>query len=588
MCKAFFARKPGIRVRQRFFTTAEGLRRWCREVALLAEPVLLVIASHGRNDGLDVGGGPIPLETIAHGLRCVPHVRLLHFSACKTMNGKPAELFARTMDEGLSFPISGYTTAVDWGASALIEFLYLRPHPLARPGTRPRGRTAPSSPAFRGSEETRRSHPRGRGLHVHPAALSCYHAGTMKPSIRELGELLASDDVELRRYAVETLGAQEGPEADALLTRARSDPELAVRILAKRFLKARNIPFEASSTDLPSPEELAAVLATRTAAADDHARDGKLPAGIGRPSGRPRHPATPHRGAPRRTRVPHGRRAEASEPAPGRPKRASAPSTSDRSSCGPASSTDATPRTLLGATFVVHLPVLFLLALVALLALSPADRNVRDLLADLELMRIPLHLLAILLAEAVVAKIAADELDGDLPRIGRSLFFCYDRSSTILSALLVKGLLLGAGSALAIVLLLCPGAALKGAGLLIGAVTAYGFLLWGFVTIAATLENVRGYDACRRSANLVARNPRKVFNLVFLLAIAMALVTAASSLPAHALGRFLAAELGRPPLAEATVQLVETAVNVICHPYIVLAMTLLYFDFLVRTEGRSS
>lgn len=124
MCKAFFARKPKVRVRQRFFSSAEGLQRWCRELSLLAEPILLVIASHGRKDGIQVAGRTIGVEAIARSLRCVPHVKLLHFSACRMMMGNPATVLDATMPDGLTFPVSGYTTAVDWGASALIEFLY--------------------------------------------------------------------------------------------------------------------------------------------------------------------------------------------------------------------------------------------------------------------------------------------------------------------------------------------------------------------------------------------------------------------------------------------------------------------------------
>ena len=35
----------------------------------------------------------------------------------------PAEL-AKRLPPGVSFPMSGYTTSVDWGASAAAEFLY--------------------------------------------------------------------------------------------------------------------------------------------------------------------------------------------------------------------------------------------------------------------------------------------------------------------------------------------------------------------------------------------------------------------------------------------------------------------------------
>ena len=49
---------------------------------------------------------------------------LLHFSSCLIMAGKlPAEI-SQSLPAGISFPITGYTTSVDWGASAAAEFLY--------------------------------------------------------------------------------------------------------------------------------------------------------------------------------------------------------------------------------------------------------------------------------------------------------------------------------------------------------------------------------------------------------------------------------------------------------------------------------
>jgi hypothetical protein len=50
---------------------------------------------------------------------------LLHFSACELMKGKAAESIAQGIEPSSRFPISGYTTSVDWAASAIIEFAYL-------------------------------------------------------------------------------------------------------------------------------------------------------------------------------------------------------------------------------------------------------------------------------------------------------------------------------------------------------------------------------------------------------------------------------------------------------------------------------
>ena len=115
MLREIFARAPRVRVRQRFFDDEEGLRQSCRELAYLPEPVVLVIASHGVAEGLSVRGNVIDTKRIFESLRDAATLALLHFSSCLVGLGK----------ERAAFPVSGYTTSVDWGASALLEFTYL-------------------------------------------------------------------------------------------------------------------------------------------------------------------------------------------------------------------------------------------------------------------------------------------------------------------------------------------------------------------------------------------------------------------------------------------------------------------------------
>jgi hypothetical protein len=115
MLREIFARAPRVRVRQRFFDDEDGLRQWCRELAYLPEPVVLVIASHGVAEGLSVRGKVIDTKRIFESLRDAATLALLHFSSCLVGLGK----------EQAAFPVSGYTTSVDWGASALLEFTYL-------------------------------------------------------------------------------------------------------------------------------------------------------------------------------------------------------------------------------------------------------------------------------------------------------------------------------------------------------------------------------------------------------------------------------------------------------------------------------
>ncbi len=124
MLRAFFARAPQVQVRHKFFDSEAGLRRWCGELAYLAEPVVLVIASHGSAHGISVGGKSIGAGPLVESLRYAGNVRLLHFSACETMKGTLARDIAAGLGKGRPLPISGYTTSVDWAASAIIEFMY--------------------------------------------------------------------------------------------------------------------------------------------------------------------------------------------------------------------------------------------------------------------------------------------------------------------------------------------------------------------------------------------------------------------------------------------------------------------------------
>lgn len=119
MLRAVFARLANIRVRHRIFHDAESLAHWCREIHFLAEPVVLVIASHGNERGLSVHGETINTTRIIETLADVDALKLLHFSACLIANDEERVLKAPP------FPVSGYTTSVDWGASAMIEFTLL-------------------------------------------------------------------------------------------------------------------------------------------------------------------------------------------------------------------------------------------------------------------------------------------------------------------------------------------------------------------------------------------------------------------------------------------------------------------------------
>ncbi len=119
MLRAILARLPQVRMRHRFFYDAVSLEHWCHELNYLAEPAILMIASHGRAEGLSVHGNLINTSRVLDSLRHVENLKLLHFSCCLVgLDGEKA--LGR-----VPFAISGYTTRVDWNASALLEFTYL-------------------------------------------------------------------------------------------------------------------------------------------------------------------------------------------------------------------------------------------------------------------------------------------------------------------------------------------------------------------------------------------------------------------------------------------------------------------------------
>ncbi|MDX2218057.1 MAG: hypothetical protein SF172_03420 [Burkholderiales bacterium] len=119
MLREVFARLANIRVRHRIFHDADSLAHWCRELMYLAEPSVLVIASHGTERGLSVHGEIINTTRIMQSLATAETLKYLHFSACLIANDEERTL------KSPPFPVSGYTTSVDWGASAMIEFTLL-------------------------------------------------------------------------------------------------------------------------------------------------------------------------------------------------------------------------------------------------------------------------------------------------------------------------------------------------------------------------------------------------------------------------------------------------------------------------------
>lgn len=125
MLKEYFARLEHVAVRHRFFDDEAGLMRWCRDLLYCPEPAIVLLASHGTADGLCVQGRHVDCAGVVDLLALADNIRLLHFSACLTMAGGAEGNFVAAIRRKAPFPVSGYTTSVDWGASAVLEFNYL-------------------------------------------------------------------------------------------------------------------------------------------------------------------------------------------------------------------------------------------------------------------------------------------------------------------------------------------------------------------------------------------------------------------------------------------------------------------------------
>src|SRR2546423_8820756 len=119
MLREFFAREGNIGVRHRFFPNEAGLEKWCRELMYLAEPTVLAIATHGTQEGLVAHGQPIAPRVLVENLVWAENLLLVHFSACLMLHDSPAGEAARKLQNLKRFPVSGYTTSVDWAASAI-------------------------------------------------------------------------------------------------------------------------------------------------------------------------------------------------------------------------------------------------------------------------------------------------------------------------------------------------------------------------------------------------------------------------------------------------------------------------------------
>jgi hypothetical protein len=125
MLREFFARHSGVQVRHRFFANEPGLRKCLRDLLYIAEPIVLVLATHAGPEGVHVDGQTIGVPALVEALRPVGNLRLLHFSACSLMKDPAVVKLFRSFSKASCAAVSGYTTRVNWAASAIIEFTFL-------------------------------------------------------------------------------------------------------------------------------------------------------------------------------------------------------------------------------------------------------------------------------------------------------------------------------------------------------------------------------------------------------------------------------------------------------------------------------
>ena len=121
--KVYFNRFKNVEVRHRYFTGVKSLEKWLWQSQFIAEPVYLSISTHGTKKGVSVNSEVIDQEVFIKEIKSAPNIKLLHFAACLIMEGEvPQKILASKPIA--RFPISGYTTSVDWTQSAVLEILY--------------------------------------------------------------------------------------------------------------------------------------------------------------------------------------------------------------------------------------------------------------------------------------------------------------------------------------------------------------------------------------------------------------------------------------------------------------------------------
>lgn len=125
MLEQWLGRLEDVQIRHRFIHDQSDLQAACAAAAMLPGDVYLMIASHGTEAGIELQDGTISPTQMAEAVAIIPNLRLVHFSCCLIMAGNTDEYIIRQRTWPDDFAVSGYTTSVDWGGSAIIEFYYM-------------------------------------------------------------------------------------------------------------------------------------------------------------------------------------------------------------------------------------------------------------------------------------------------------------------------------------------------------------------------------------------------------------------------------------------------------------------------------
>lgn len=112
---------PWTMVRHRYYDDAAGLMRWCRQLLYLPEPSIVLVSGPAATVAAMGGDAATSPAAIVDSLRYADGVKLLHLSAPASLAGQDA---ARLLNDA-PFPVSGYTSNVDWAQCALLEGIYL-------------------------------------------------------------------------------------------------------------------------------------------------------------------------------------------------------------------------------------------------------------------------------------------------------------------------------------------------------------------------------------------------------------------------------------------------------------------------------